>query len=59
MLKALLVLEIFTLLSEPFGYIGKWLDKEARVNFKIYDVTDWTTNSYIFCPISEEVKIIR
>ena len=44
MLKALFVLKIFTFLSWLFGYVGKWLDKKAVVNFKIYDVTDWTTN---------------
>ena len=37
MLKVLFVLEIFTL-SQLFGYAGKWLDKNAKVNFKIYDV---------------------
>ena len=37
MLKVLFVLEIFTL-SQLFGYAGKRLDKNAKVNFKIYDV---------------------
>ena len=46
MLKALFVLEIFTFLSWLFGYVEKRLDKKAMVNFKIYDVTDWTTNNY-------------
>ena len=27
-------------------YVGKWLHEKAMVNFKIYDVTDWTTNNY-------------
>ena len=45
-LKALLVLEIFAFFSGLFGYVEKWLDKKTRVNFKIYDVTDWTTNSH-------------
>ena len=27
-----------------FGYVEKWLDKKAMGNFKIYDITDWTTN---------------
>ena len=26
-----------------FGYIEKWQSKKAKVNFMIYDVTDWTT----------------
>ena len=37
------------------GYVEKRLDKKAKVNFKIYNVTDWTinnyTNKYIYCPI--------
>ena len=45
-LKALFVLDIFTFLSWVFGYVEKRLDKKAMVNFKIYDVTDWTTNIY-------------
>ena len=46
MLKALFVLEIFTHLSYLFGYVEKRLDKKAMVNFKIYYVTEWTTNNY-------------
>ena len=44
MIKA--VFKIFTLLSRIFGYLEKRLDKKAMVNFKLYDVTDWTTNNY-------------
>ena len=47
MLKALFAFEIFTFLSWHFGYVEKWLDEKAKVNFKIYDVTDWPTNEYI------------
>ena len=32
---------------------------KAKVNFKIYDVTDWTTNNYKYCPIFQEVKATR
>ena len=46
MLKALFVPEIFTFLSWLFGYVEKRLDKKAMVNFKIYDVIDWTTSYY-------------
>ena len=46
MLKAPFVLGIFKFLSRLFGYIEKRLEKMAKVNFKIYDVTDWTTNNY-------------
>ena len=48
-LKARFVLEIFTFVSRNiyiFGYIEKRLDKQAEVNFKIYDVTDRITNNY-------------
>ena len=45
MLKTFFVLVIFLLLSLVFGYLKKRLDKKAIVNFKIYDVTDWTTNN--------------
>ena len=27
-------------------YLEKQLDKKDMVNFKIYDVTDWTTSNY-------------
>ena len=48
MLKALFVLEIFEFLFCPDILIMQknGMDKEAKVNFKIYDVTDWTTNDY-------------
>ena len=45
-LKALFILDIFTFLSWRFGHVEKQLDKKAEVNFKIYDVTDWTANNY-------------
>ena len=48
MLKALFIFEVFTFLFWFFGYIEKRLDKKAIINFKIYDVTDWTTNNYAF-----------
>ena len=40
MLKAFFVLEIFPFFSWLFGYVGKRIDKKAKHNFKIYDVTD-------------------
>ena len=46
MLKALYSQKIFEFLSKLFGYVGKRLDKKAKVNFKIYYFTDWTTNNY-------------
>ena len=43
-LKSLFVLEIFKFLSWLFGYVEERLDKKTKVNFKVYDITDWTTN---------------
>ena len=28
-----------------FGYVEKWLDKKAMINFRIFDVRDRTTNN--------------
>ena len=36
----------FTFLTYIFGHEGKWLDKKAKVNSKIYDVTGWVTTNY-------------
>ena len=46
MLIALFVLKVCKFLSRLFGNVEKRFDKKAMVNFKIYDVTDWTTNNY-------------
>ena len=42
MLKTLFV-EIFTFFPDLLVFVEKRLD---MVNFKIYDVTNWTTNNY-------------
>ena len=54
MLKAPFVLEIFTFFSWPPDYEEKQLNKKFKVDFKVYDVTDWTTNIYnhVFSNIS-------
>ena len=44
-LKALFITEINKFLFSVFSLVRKWLDKKAKVNFKIYDVTKWITNS--------------
>ena len=31
--------------SDFYGYVGKWLDKKAKVNFNIYNVTNWEINN--------------
>ena len=36
----------YTFLSWLLGYVEKRFDKKVKVNSKIYDVTDWTTNKY-------------
>ena len=46
MLKTLFVVAIFIFCPDFFGLVGKRLDKKVKVNFKIYDVTDWKTNNY-------------
>ena len=38
--KSSFVLKIFEFLSWLFGYVEKRLDQKAKVNFKIFDVTD-------------------
>ena len=38
-LTALFILKIF------FGHAEKWFDWKGKVNFKIYDVTNWETNN--------------
>ena len=30
--------------NDFFDHVRKRLDKKAKANFKIYDVTDWATN---------------
>ena len=45
-----------------FSYAGRRHDMEAKVNFKINDVTNWNTNNYnkyIARYISQKVKAIR
>ena len=51
-LNALLVLEIFQFLFSICGHAGKKLDKKVKINFKIYDVTNWVTSNYISPHIS-------
>ena len=44
-LKALLILKIFNFLSSIFVNAEKRLDSKDKVNFKVYDITAWLTNS--------------
>ena len=45
-LKALFVLEIFQFSFWIFGHVEKRRNKKAKVNFEIYDVTNWITNNF-------------
>ena len=45
MLKALFVFSDIYFLVLTFCLCKKRLDKKAMLNFKIYDVTDWTANN--------------
>ena len=45
MSKVLFVLEVFKFLSWHYDYIEKRLDKKAKVNFKIHDITDRTKSN--------------
>ena len=47
------VLQIFSFLPRLFGYVEKLRDEKAKVNFKIYDVTAWTTNVLPYFPRSK------
>ena len=31
---------------DSFGHVGERLDKKAKVNYKIYDITTWKFNNY-------------
>ena len=55
MLKAFFILETFAFWPWCFGYVEKRLGERATVNFKTYDVTDWTTNNYN-TPIAQYIK---
>ena len=46
-LKALLVLKIFLNFCVTFWPCKKRLELKDKVNFKIYAITAWLTNSYI------------
>ena len=46
MLKAFSVLQMFFFFLWLFGHEEKRLDKKAKINFKPYNVTAWTTNDY-------------
>ena len=45
MKNAFFVLEILICLSWHFASVEEWLDKEAKVNFKICNVKAWTRNN--------------
>ena len=53
--KDLSILKIFNFFPDIFSHIGKWLDKKAKANFKIYD----KQLRYTYCPTFQELKVIR
>ena len=55
-LKAVFVLKIFKFLSQYFDHVEKWLDYKDKVNFKIYDATNWIKNN---CNTHSKVNAIR
>ena len=46
LLKVRFVIKILKFLSLLFGQVGKRLNGKAKVIFKIYGATSWTTNDY-------------
>ena len=45
-LKSLFVLKTLKYLCQVFGHVQTRTDQKAKINFKIYDVINWETNSY-------------
>ena len=48
-LKAFLLLKLFSFFHfclDLFGYVGKRLDKKAKENLKIFNVTNWSSTNY-------------
>ena len=46
MLRAFFVIRLINFCPDFFDRVGKRLDKKAKINFKLYDVTDQTTKNY-------------
>ena len=45
-LKALFFLRYSSVCPDFLDNLGKGLDKKTKVNFKIYDATNWITKNY-------------
>ena len=45
-LKVFKSLKYLNFCPDVFGNVVIRLDKKAKINFKIYDVTTWETNNY-------------
>ena len=45
-LKVFWFLRYLNFCPDFFGHVGKRLDKKAKANFKICDVTTWKTGNY-------------
>ena len=57
-LKTLFVFDVFKFLFWFLGHVDKRLVKKAKVDFKIYDITN-KQMKYTYSQISQELKIIR
>ena len=58
----LLFLRYLNYFANFWGHVKKRLDKKAKVNIKIYDITDWETNNcykHIAQYVSQEVKATK
>ena len=55
-LKALFVLRIFKFLSWLFAHAEKQLDD--KLNFKVYDVTDWSKKSKLSILLGQYSKVL-
>ena len=45
-INVLFVLKVFKICSDFFGHVGKRFDEKPKVNFKIYDFTNWEANNH-------------
>ena len=59
MLKTLFDLKIFNFCHDIFGHVRRQFHEETKISFKSYNIADWETNKYTYCPVSQKVKATR
>ena len=59
MVKLISFLKCLCFCPDFVGYVEKHLDKKAKVNFKINDITDWTKNNYNACIVQYLKKYMQ